>query len=788
MPDYWRKERFQALTVEGREMLKAPSLAGHTQLHQHHWLPACGPQPSSVSVSLDLAGGECSWALPLTCSTRNPGGGAFWEPLQVIPLLMPNPRAQTHLGKLREVALEDKPGRAGFWTALSSPSCWEVLLSASAGHKGAAEGWETRCRWRCLWVGPAPLGPVLCRVLEQGFGARISALLGARTPINNEELTEKENGKGSLFGTKHSDVREQLFHERISRDFWKRPPPHPGPRPPLCPPDPRTPLGLLPPTWWPHWEQAGLWGELAPAGLTLVGSSPRDPGSQLRQEDSRRTGTETPCVLLRGKRGGVSGAEGGVGAVGQPGPGRSAAARSAERRLRERAVFSVYSVSTDDFQVIGPSVPIVAMLGGDAILPCSLVPAMNAEDLEQLRWFRTKFSEVVFVYQNCREQHEEQMPQYTGRTSLVRDLLTQGQAAVRIQKVQVSDNGRYTCFFQKGDYYEEATLELQVAGLGSAPQVHIEGPEQDGVRVVCKASGWFPKPQVQWTDLSGKKFLEFSEAHAQDAAGLFSVEAALVVRDSSAGSVSCSVLNPILGQEKAMAVSIPAWRKAQLYADWRKERFQAWSVTLDPGSAHQTLAVSPERKSVTCQTTPKGPDDIYSVLGLEGITSGRCYWEVEISKGKSGDWVLGVCREHVTSTGWCRESPDEGFWVVSSFYNSYLAWTKPLQTLSLRQDPRRVGIFLDYSEGDVSFYNMTDGSHIFSFPKASFSGTLFPCFMLQGDMTLTICSTEKGSEGLPVPLSKSPSLEGAVRPPGEGLSSGSGVDGSPPGAESPLLP
>ena len=75
--------------------------------------------------------------------------------------------------------------------------------------------------------------------------------------------------------------------------------------------------------------------------------------------------------------------------------------------------------------------------------------------------------------------------------------------------------------------------------------------------MVCKASGWFPKPQVQWTDVSGKKFLEFSEAHAQDAAGLFSVEAALVVRDSSAGSVSCSVLNPILGQGKVMAVSIP---------------------------------------------------------------------------------------------------------------------------------------------------------------------------------------------------------------------------------------
>uniref|UniRef100_A0A5F9DUU8 Butyrophilin subfamily 1 member A1 n=1 Tax=Oryctolagus cuniculus TaxID=9986 RepID=A0A5F9DUU8_RABIT len=507
--------------------------------------------------------------------------------------------------------------------------------------------------------------------------------------------------------------------------------------------------------------------------------------------------------------------------------------------------FSVYSVSADEFQVIGPSDPIVAELGGDAILPCSLVPAMNAEDME-LGWFRTKFSEPVFIYRNRQEQNRELMPQYAGRTSLLRELLTQGQVVVHIQKVQASDNGMYVCFFKTRSYYEEATLELQVAGLGSAPQVHIEGQEQDGVRVLCEASGWFPKPQVQWTDLSGKKFLEFSEAHAQDAAGLFSVEVALVVRDSSAGSVSCSVLNPILGQEKAMAVSIPEpffpqaspwkaafagsltllglllfgagcftrrehsaklqerekreklrWDKeedqraeeeALKARDWRKEQFQACSVTLDPGSAHVGLAMSPDKKSVNWTDPSVGLTDTSSALGLEGITSGRRYWEVEIRSGFASKWAVGVCREHVTRTGWYRESPDEGFWVVGWFYNRYFAWTKPWQPLFLRQNPRRVGIFLDYSEGDVSFYNMTDGSHIFSFPPASFSGTLFPYFMLRGDVTLSICPTEGGSEGLPVPLSKSPSLEEAVRPSGEELSPGSGMDGAPPGAESPLLP
>ena len=98
---------------------------------------------------------------------------------------------------------------------------------------------------------------------------------------------------------------------------------------------------------------------------------------------------------------------------------------------------------------------------------------------------------------------------------------------------------------------------FSLAGMGSVPQVHIKGPEEDGVRVVCKASGWFPKPQVQWRALNGEKFLTFSETHTQDAEGLFSVEAALVVKHSSSGNVTCSILNPVLSQEKGMAIFIP---------------------------------------------------------------------------------------------------------------------------------------------------------------------------------------------------------------------------------------
>uniref|UniRef100_A0A452RMF4 Butyrophilin subfamily 1 member A1 n=1 Tax=Ursus americanus TaxID=9643 RepID=A0A452RMF4_URSAM len=493
--------------------------------------------------------------------------------------------------------------------------------------------------------------------------------------------------------------------------------------------------------------------------------------------------------------------------------------------------------SAEEFVVIGPSDPIVAMLGGDITLPCRVSPAMNVENME-LRWFRSKFSEAVFIYQNQQEQREEQLAQYTGRTSLVKDFLIQGEAAVRIHNVQAFDNGLYTCFFRKGSFYEEASLELRVAGVGSGPQVHIQGPEEDGVRVVCMASGWFPKPQVQWRALSGEKFLTFSETHAQDPEGLFSVEAALVVRDSSSGNVTCSVLNPILGQKKGMAIFIPGQHYCPLPAGWdgvagaflviltvltllllgaafyikrehttKCREMQEWeklhrekeedqqtkkealkvSVTLDPESAHPRLAVYDENTSVTWKDMTEGmEEETCSVLGHDGITSGCCYWEVEIRNGGKSDWVLGVCRGDVERKGWYVELPKKGFWVVGKYDDKFCAL---LETeVSLGKVPHRVGVFLDLKEGDVSFYNMADGSHMFSFSLASSSGTLFPYFRLKpGDVSLTICSVLGGPVETPVPLNNSPSLEELVSLSGQGFSSGSGVDAALPGAEAPLL-
>jgi hypothetical protein len=117
------------------------------------------------------------------------------------------------------------------------------------------------------------------------------------------------------------------------------------------------------------------------------------------------------------------------------------------------------------------------------------------------------------------------------------------------------------------------------------------------------------------------------------------------------------------------------------------------------------------------------------VLGSEGFTSGRHFFEVDVGEGT--DWDLGVCRENVQRGTDMKQEPEFGFWTIRLCKeNKYVALTSPLTSLHLSEQPLVVGVFIDYEAGLVSFYNMSTGSHIFTFPKASFSDTLLPFFQV----------------------------------------------------------
>uniref|UniRef100_A0A672RXB8 B30.2/SPRY domain-containing protein n=1 Tax=Sinocyclocheilus grahami TaxID=75366 RepID=A0A672RXB8_SINGR len=161
---------------------------------------------------------------------------------------------------------------------------------------------------------------------------------------------------------------------------------------------------------------------------------------------------------------------------------------------------------------------------------------------------------------------------------------------------------------------------------------------------------------------------------------------------------------------------------------------QVLDVTLDPDTAHPYLILSDDGKQVSHgdikQDVPKNPkrfDYVVSVLAKQGFSSGRFYYEVQV-KGKTG-WTLGVARESINRKGKLIYSPVNGFWAVwLRNENQYKACENSPVSLSLRVKPEIVGVFVDYEEGLVSFYDVGSRSHIYSFTGQTFTEKLYPCF------------------------------------------------------------
>ncbi|XP_059495351.1 zinc-binding protein A33-like isoform X2 [Stegostoma tigrinum] len=157
------------------------------------------------------------------------------------------------------------------------------------------------------------------------------------------------------------------------------------------------------------------------------------------------------------------------------------------------------------------------------------------------------------------------------------------------------------------------------------------------------------------------------------------------------------------------------------------------SLTLDPNTAHCGLFLSQDLTRVRVSDSklqrPNNPqrfDTIPCVLGSQGFTSGKHYWEVGV--GDKTVWALGVAGESSNRKGKFSLRPEHSYWTVwLNGQGKYIAIDRMFVHLTPSVKPGTIGVYLDYEGGKVSFYNADNMSILYMFTD-TFTEKLFPFF------------------------------------------------------------
>ncbi len=125
-----------------------------------------------------------------------------------------------------------------------------------------------------------------------------------------------------------------------------------------------------------------------------------------------------------------------------------------------------------------------------------------------------------------------------------------------------------------------------------------------------------------------------------------------------------------------------------------------------------------------------------NILALSLVTNKVCplcnylyhaaLFQVEV--GGKTDWDLGIASWSVNRKGKITVNPANGYWFLSlRDQTDYAFRTEPSTNLTVAFRPSRVGIYLDYDKGLVSFYNVDARVLIYTF-RNTFSDTIHPFF------------------------------------------------------------
>ncbi|XP_041099731.1 tripartite motif-containing protein 16-like [Polyodon spathula] len=170
-------------------------------------------------------------------------------------------------------------------------------------------------------------------------------------------------------------------------------------------------------------------------------------------------------------------------------------------------------------------------------------------------------------------------------------------------------------------------------------------------------------------------------------------------------------------------------------------------LTLDPNTAHRELCLSEGNRKVTwrretqrCPDHPERFDRLAQVLCREGLSGTRCYWEIEWSGGGAS---IGVTYKGISRKGRdhsCALGFNDKSWSLFCSDSSYTAWHNNNKTAITAPLSPRVGVYLDFNAGTLSFYGVSDTMTLLHRFQTTFTEPLYPGFGLLGSGSrVTIC-------------------------------------------------
>ncbi|XP_075061083.1 E3 ubiquitin/ISG15 ligase TRIM25-like [Mixophyes fleayi] len=141
---------------------------------------------------------------------------------------------------------------------------------------------------------------------------------------------------------------------------------------------------------------------------------------------------------------------------------------------------------------------------------------------------------------------------------------------------------------------------------------------------------------------------------------------------------------------------------------------EATDILLDVNTAGNDIHISGDRKTASVsdiyQNHPETPErfQYYQVISTRRFSSGRHYWELDVSKSVS--WRVGMCYPSIDRRG--RQSligDNNKSWCLDRINNQYtVIHDSDVIQLPDNLTSDRVRIYLDYEAGQMSFYSLSD--------------------------------------------------------------------------------